>query len=496
MSSAARSRSEQVLAVALTVTVAVTSMYFYSGGGWNQNAHFALALSLVEAQKIEIDDYAPATGDVLHRDGHVYANKPPGLSLWIVPAILAARAVVDVWVPARDNVFLIATSAGYVSTAMSGAIAAGAIAAGVFIFLRRNMGASLRWTVFVALASALATPVLPYSTALFVHSPSAALLLWSFIAAHGERSRTCGFLAGSAALTNYLCLPVALLTMIYAAAKSRRRVVTAVSFVTGAAVPIAVLIAYQYAITGQFLGSPVPAGSEFSTPGSAFGVLLRPSFPVLFEVIFGLYRGLLPLAPVVVMALLGTTTMLRDDRQRAIAIYTGSTFLFFLLFHMTFNGWHGGAAVGPRYLIPAIPLLMLGLGRISHPLARSLTAILGAASAASMLIVTAVSPFPPQQVRRPLTEFYLPALLRGDVDDRGGEYFRPAFIPGHHVSVNPSSVDGIWSEWSSFNLGELIFGAGNPWSLLPILLFLVIAIPLLLRMASRIDAQEQRQRES
>ncbi len=71
-----------------------------------------------------------------------------------------------------------------------------------------------------------------------------------------------------------------------------------------------------------------------------------------------------------------------------------SILAFSLLFITTFNGWHGGWAVGPRYLVPAVPFLALPLtysfGRFFKT-----ACVLAILSLAINLIVTAVDPQAP-----------------------------------------------------------------------------------------------------
>jgi hypothetical protein len=98
---------------------------------------------------------------------------------------------------------------------------------------------------------------------------------------------------------------------------------------------------------------------------------------------------------------------------------------FFLLLVMTFNGWHGGWAVGPRYLAPALPFLALP-AVAGFPRSFKLGSALAAVSVAASLLVTAVDPQSPvgiapgatvegrpQWLHSPLTEWDLPLFLEG-----------------------------------------------------------------------------------
>src|SRR6185369_7396767 len=102
-------------------------------------------------------------------------------------------------------------------------------------------------------------------------------------------------------------------------------------------------------------------------------------------------RGLFFSSPVLVLGLAFLVAMLRRRDLRAEAAVCAAMALLFLAVNASFNGWHGGAAVGPRYLVPAIPFLALPLV-FAFQRARIVTGVLAAASAVLMLIGTAVDP--------------------------------------------------------------------------------------------------------
>lgn len=68
-------------------------------------------------------------------------------------------------------------------------------------------------------------------------------------------------------------------------------------------------------------------------------------------------KGLLVTAPTVLLGLAGLPAFWRENRREALAIV--GLFLSFLLIYSTRRGWHGGASWGPRYLLPALPLVIL-----------------------------------------------------------------------------------------------------------------------------------------
>jgi hypothetical protein len=150
-----------------------------------------------------------------------------------------------------------------------------------------------------------------------------------------------------------------------------------------------------------------------------------------------------------------------------------SVFVSFLAMNASFNGWHGGYCFGPRYLVPTLPFLALPLAPAFERWPR-LAWGLATASAAIMLLATAVTPMVPQDVERPVVDFLLPLAAGGTVD-------APPLCFEGPVSANPVGIEGAAArpEWSSFNLGELL-RARSRLSLLPLLLALGAGVAFLL----------------
>src|SRR5205807_4951851 len=110
----------------------------------------------------------------------------------------------------------------------------------------RARGFAPLWSATIALTIALGTQVLPYSTILMVHAPSAALLLYAMMS---ERRLLGGFAAGMAATMNYLCLPAAIVLAIAGRRPGR--------FLVGLIPPLAGLLIYQNACFGGLFSTGI-----------------------------------------------------------------------------------------------------------------------------------------------------------------------------------------------------------------------------------------------
>lgn len=445
----------------------LTYAWFYAGAGWNQNAQFDLTRAIVERHTFAIDDYAANTGDVSLSGGHAYSNKAPGLSfLGVLPYAPLYALERAMGVDTADPV-IVAFNGWLVTVAVVGLLTA--LTAPLLFGYARRRGVDPRWAAIVALTIVFATQLFPYSTLFMVHAPSGFLLLVALIAG---RTPMGGLAAGAAASMNYLCLPAIVLF-------GRRP-----RFFAGAALPLILVAVYQRVCFGGFFTTSIDRlDPRFVTQGAKLGVLTGPSLEALIGITVSPYRGFFFFAPVLVTALGGMLLWWRDGDERRELVTIALMTIGFVGVNASFNGWEGGFGIGARYLVPLIPLFGLAMLRCRGWL-RGATVALAVVSFAINFAATAVDPQPSGTIPRPLTQYILPLLMHGQ--------FSPA-VPitppwsaatfTGHTSVNRLAHDeaivftrhppgDAAGEWSSFNLGELLFGAGDARSLIPIVLLL------------------------
>ena len=192
--------------------------------------------------------------------------------------------------------------------------------------------------------------------------------------------------------------------------------------------------------------------------------IASPDPSVIGALLVGAYRGLFYGSPWLVAGVPGLVVLARRG-FRAEAITGGAIVLAYLLLNAGLVDWHGGWAMGPRYLIPAIPFLALGaMGLVlawppGSPARRAVAWTCGAAAAVSialMLMGTAVRPDVPLTIARPFTQFVIPSFWHGRVarsnhpiDGEGVSGVRAAWNLGHLVGLDrlatppaPGGMDG------------------------------------------------------
>jgi hypothetical protein len=404
------------LALAALVLGAVA--YFYQAGGWNQNSRFDLTRAMVEKRSSIIDAYEKNTGDEARRGAHFYCDKAPGVSWMAAPAWAAAWVAAGA--PERPSPRLLAAGA-YLGTLL--AVGLPTVVAAVFLFLlARALGLSPAWSAGGALAWALGTLAWPYATLLYGHQTVAALHLPAFAllvqiragVASPTRARLAavGALVGASIVVEYTAALGGAVIGLYAlrVVRPKKPVLWAIA---AGAVPVALLLLYHWRV----FGGPLTLPYEFSTQKHRhmgwFMGLGAPDWEVLRQILVSEYRGLLYPAPWLWLTVPGTALLVADRETRGEGVACAAAILLYLWLNASLVDWHGGWALGPRYLVPALPFWVIGaLGvarwatrRASPWPARSLAALAGAAVAVSVVLMlagTAVKPEVPVYLEDPL----------------------------------------------------------------------------------------------
>ena len=419
--------NDRRIAIALFIVAFGTYVYFYGGWGANQEVNYALTRAMVEARTFAVDDFTVHEGDIANgRGGHVYSNKPPGLSMlaaapYALQYALQQRRIVrfrDYW---RTNKRLVTIEICGIAGALIPAI--------LFLYGRRVLRVSAWSAALVALMIAFGTIVFPYSTMMFAHVPSALFLLLAFVLVR-TRPVLAGVAAGIASMCFLLCIPAALILAGAAAlsgtatAEGSGRHKSALLFIAGGAHFAIALAMYQWICFGSTFVTSLER-SGYAQQGLVLGVFGTPTH--FFDLLVPEYRGLFFSSPILLFALIGFAFLWRRFRAEAIAILAIA--LVFLLSIASFNGWHGGAAFGPRYLVPIIPLLGIPM-MFAADRWRVAWLVLGAISIAINLAATAVDPMPIDGMMHPLTGYILRAPHLSLAQDSGnlGASILPAIL--------------------------------------------------------------------
>ncbi len=462
-------------ALLVFVTVLITYSYFRNvRPSVNALSRFALVRALIEDHTTRIDRFHRLAGDdKAYRDGHYYSDKAPGTSFLAAPTYALYFAWLK-WTVGEERARQLSDeesrSALYVCT-----LTAVTLPSALTILLFFRIAAQLREetaALFATTSLGLASLAFPYSTIFFSHQLTGATLFAAFGTLWLERRRAAtqpggfrtarvalaGLLAGYAVLTEYTSIvPAALVGLYLLWIAPARRLIT--SYVLGMLPPLVLLMAYDWIS----FGSPLSFGYSFvPRPEFAEGVsrgvfgFTYPKLSVLASILFGSYRGLLLLNPILVLSVVGFRRMWERRDLRPEALLGASITVAYLLLSASYVFWDGGASLGPRYAVPMLPFLALPMVFVmkeqpSLNVGTTVAVLLFVVSTAQMLISTAVYPLVPSVYD----------------DSLGYVYFR---------FFDPKAA----ASWSRMNWGAAL-GLHGQASLLPLLGIWVAASVLFLR---------------
>jgi hypothetical protein len=374
--------------------------------GWAQLAHYDQVQAFSEGQA-EIDQWHWNTNDKAYVDGHFYSVKSPGTAALVTPLYMAikglggeklGRAAVNnerqtphpQWHP--DNVVPLenygydverglraeslaeqATPIVWALTLLAAVIPAVLLLVGVRWAADRMLPG---YGTAAAITLGIATIVMTFAAEFFSHVISAGLAFAAFCVLFKERegpSRPslvglAGLLAGLAVTFEFQTGLVGVVLFGYALSVKtdwwRRAGAYAAGSVAGALPMLAfnlwafgnpLKLAYGDAVA--FPG--VTGHDELGLNSHGFFGITAPRFDSAVDLLIA-GRGLLVLTPIVVMAVVGVFLMRRRGFRAE-----ANTILTIAAVYFVYNAGYwlpfGGGTPGPRFLIPALPFLALGL---------------------------------------------------------------------------------------------------------------------------------------
>lgn len=355
--------------------------------------------------------------------GKNYSALAPGAAFLALPFMGVAFAIAGGFTPYGP---VLAMSETFVSIA--GAISAYLVYKMAGLYFRRST------SVFLGFVFAFSTISWPLATFFFQSDVSAMfVLLAAFLAlkvgrSDGESSALsllCGVAAGVAFTVDYVnatILPVLLVFLIIKKRSSRWSMArTAATFVLGALPGLATIGVYNFAIFGNPF---VTTEQSYLGQSSLFGAFSTPLQAGLGLDLVSLSRGLFVFNPFLALGVMGYADGLRGKLGRGHRHEMFMLLSIFLAILLPYSAWYdpsGGVSFGPRFLVAAIPFLLIPAGYIIEQAKGKLTWIIYGAYLVGVAMngmAALASPIPPETPSNvsPFLAYVLPNFEAGRFD--------------------------------------------------------------------------------
>ena len=299
----------------------------------------------------------------IDRFGRPESPYPPGQALVMLPWYFAGRFVGQHLPGLPPNMRDIVSD--FFLTGESAFCSALAVVFALYIFLQ--LGISRKTSLLAAGILALATPIAAYSGWLLSEPLAAALLLGAtavlFASTPGEpihfaRALGAGAMLGAAIWvrpTHVIIVPIFLVAVILSDRERGWRAATALAVAAG--IGLALLLWRNDYLHGSLFDFGYPSAAE---GGKALNTFETPLITGLIGFLVSPGKSIFLFSPPILLALAGLPRLWRRDR--GLAFVAAAAPIAYLLFFATYTQWEGGYCYGPRYLVPALALLGLGVG--------------------------------------------------------------------------------------------------------------------------------------
>jgi hypothetical protein len=396
-----------LLVIYIFVAVYLLPMFPHSSSA-NELSRWATAASIVETGSFDISWTEPLIGpnvDTARIGTHLYSNKAPGTAVAAVPFYAVTRGFVGP--PDASN---IRVSWFVMRLAIS---TLPLLILEIWLYRRGADEFSLATLLF-------ATPLFVYSLLFFSHVFVAVAVYFAFRLLYdtdsGSRWRflLAGALSGLAVISEFPAVfPVAVFAIGILLMEKTERSIRLGNFILGGAPFAILLLVYNNSLFGSPLSmsyahESFPEWAEVASTG-VFGIGF-PTLSNLYLLLVSPSRGLFFFAPVLALGVAGF--FIAKGRATLRHRVKVAAVLLTILVVSGHGAAHGGWAIGPRYLVLILPLLLDSFfDRESYPYPDLLRGSLFGVSLILCTIPILTFPFAPAEFSSPHNDLWLPLLF-------------------------------------------------------------------------------------
>ena len=370
------------LAALLFVLVWLSGAWFgsYELNPNNATRMFA-AISLVEHHDATIDEFGSLTIDKADFGGHTYIDKAPGMTLMAVPIVAATNWVTGTSAKAQQRIIPDIGIGGLLrprvrlASALTSALLT-AIAATMLFGFTVELTGSTAAALFASIGYALGTPIWGWSTTIFGHASAAALLLIGAIAIwrgtredrpSGDQAVVAGLALGWAIVVEYQAALTGFAIGLWALWRLWRYPVAdrwrAIAIATASAVIALIpLVIYNLIAFGTVFKLGYEGVVGFAGMHEGLFGLTYPKPDVIWQIVGGFRRGMIWVAPILLLSLPGLALLLWRRGTRDLGVLAAAAAVIVVLINASYVYWDGGSSTGPRLSVPALGFLAIGFG--------------------------------------------------------------------------------------------------------------------------------------
>jgi hypothetical protein len=362
------------------LTVWVVYIFFISnyGGNFMEDSSLRLTLSVVDKGSVIIDDYVfKGIEDNAFYNGHYYSGFSPGSSFLAVPAYLVFKPIFYLLPESFhgfQNMQLELILLNIVATVFVASLLSALCAVLIYKILSQFSDNKFHKLALTFLFS-FGTLFFIYSTSYSRDVLKTIFLFASFYILFGlnyglfnRRRPLLFFLSGLflafCVAADYKMIIVVPLFVIYMLFFSKKK--DFFYFGVGLFIPLLFSLFYNYVA----FGSPLSTSYSYRSPNimqyysRGFFGMTYPTLERIYGLTFSPFRGFFFYMPVMLLSSLGIGIKLfsRDKKYKVDMLFILILFLILFWYNASLaSGWDAGGSFGPRYLIPAIPFMVIPL---------------------------------------------------------------------------------------------------------------------------------------
>lgn len=315
----------------------------------NANSRFATMRAMSEQSSFKIDTYIDWTVDWSEINGHFYSNKAPGPMLLGFPIFLAVDKIVLSFNP--DSKLSPPTSSERSLLNLFIQVFPIALLSVFLMGLLKGHGRNETDILMSFILFFFGTTASLFYNSFMGHGLAAMFSFALVIFIFKKKYFLVGLFFGFTLLCDYLS-GVYLIPLVFLIPLKKWK-----DFLLGGVFPGLLWSFYHLMVTGSLFNTVTKyMNPQFLSPGThpLYGMLGFPDPIVAFELLFGVRRGLFFTQPWVLLIIPTAIYFLFKNKyelnERGVVKFCVFGFLLLFLVNISFNGWHGGAVSGPRYL--------------------------------------------------------------------------------------------------------------------------------------------------